>query len=370
MIMPAHPSHEQLMKYRDRGLPPAELLSVDAHLGTCPDCRRGLAETANLASSNAMISAVREARADHLTYDQMDAWVEGELESSEREFVMAHIGLCPPCARQLQAYESYAPVMSAPVRIPPATPLTLVNRLRAFFSAPGTVALTAAAVAVAVLGPLAVIKRTESARSEFTASLRTGNTTSSTTPSLDTAELDAVPSSLRGGAMAALDTQSSERPAALAGLSPNSDVNLDYPVSEVIVETTPELRWKPFARSFYVASIYNSQRILVARSPMILQTHWQPPVRLTRGAIYTWEVQAAGRGLSVPRRASFRVLSQTGDQQLSELRAAHPAPLAMGAVAESLGLLSLARQEFEALKETQPQQGGLLLDHVTSLRGH
>jgi hypothetical protein len=279
---------------------------------------------------------------------------------------MAHIGLCPPCARQLQAYESYAPVMSAPVRIPAATPLTLVDRLRAFFSAPGMAALTAAAVAVAVLGPLAVIKRTESARSEFTASLRTASTTGSTTPNSDATELDAVPSSLRGGAMAALNTQSSERPAALAGLSPNTDVNLDYPVSEVIEETTPDLRWKPFARSFYIVSIYNSQRILMTRSPMILQTHWQPPVRLTRGAMYTWEVQAAG----VTRRASFRVLSQTGDQQLSELRATNPGPLAMGAVAESLGLLSLARQEFEAVKETRSEQGGLLLDHVTSLRGH
>jgi anti-sigma factor RsiW len=370
MTMPNHPSREQLIKYRDRALAPAELRSVDGHLGTCPDCRRELAEAANLSSANAMISAVREAQTDHLTYDQMDAWVEGELESSEREFVMAHIGLCPPCARQLQAYESYAPVMSAPVRIPPAVPLTLVDRLSAFFSAPGMAALTAAAVAVAVLGPLAVIKRTESARSEFTASLRAGSKASSAKPSLDRAELDAVPSSLRGGAMAALDTQSSARPAALAGLSPNTDVNLDYPVSEVIEETTPDLQWKPFARSFYIVSIYNSQRMLVARSPMILQTHWQPPVRLTRGAIYTWEVQAAGRARSVPRRASFRVLSQAGDQQLSDLRATHPAPLAMGAVAESLGLLSLARQEFETVKETQSQQGGLLLDHITSLRGH
>jgi hypothetical protein len=368
--MPAHPSHEQLMKYRDRGLPPAELLSVDAHLGTCPDCRRELSETANLSSSNAMISAVREARVDHLTYDQMDAWVEGELESSERELVMAHISLCPPCARQLHAYESYAPGMSAPVRIPAATPLTLVDRLRALFSAPGTVALTAAAIAVAVLGPLAVIKRTESARSEFTASLRTGSTTSSTKPNSDAAELDAIPSSLRGGAMAALNTQSPERPAALAGLSPNMDVNLDYPLSEVIEETTPDLRWKPFARSFYVVSIYNSQRMLVARSPMILQTHWQPPVRLTRGAMYTWEVQAAGRTRAVARQASFRVLSQAGGQQLSELRTTHPAPLAMGAAAESLGLLSLARQEFETVKQTRSEQGGLLLDHVTSLRGH
>ena len=82
--------------------------------------------------------------------------------------------------------------------------------------------------------------------------------------------------------------------------------------------------------------------------------------------MYTWEVQAA----AVRRHASFRVLSETGDQQLSELRATHSRPLAMGAVAESLGLLSLARREFQAVKETQSQQGGLLLDRLTSLRGH
>src|SRR5205814_119181 len=62
-----------------------------------------------------LLSSVRDASSEHLTYEQMDAWVEDELDQTERELVVAHVGLCVSCAHQLRAYEQAAPAMSAPV---------------------------------------------------------------------------------------------------------------------------------------------------------------------------------------------------------------------------------------------------------------
>src|SRR5579863_423345 len=121
--MPEHVNEHQLKGYRDRTLPMGELVAVDAHLGGCEPCRAALARLAEGKSSASVISGIDQARFRHLSYEQMDDWVEDRLEPADREMVMAHIGLCPPCARQLIAYQEYAPLMAAPVKtsIYPAT---------------------------------------------------------------------------------------------------------------------------------------------------------------------------------------------------------------------------------------------------------
>lgn len=366
--MSNHPSREELIQYRNRTLSPHELVAVDGHLAGCQDCRRGLAELATPASAAAVLSGIRQAEDEHLTYDQMDAWVEDQLDQSGRELVMAHIGLCSACARQLQAYQSYAPVMSAPLRTPAKPAPTFADRLRALWANPRIAAIATAAVVLAVLSPLVLVKRTQTGQREFADDLRrNGSALSPTTPTLDTAELDALPSSLRSGAVAALNAPASQRPAALSDLPPNPDSNVKFPVSEVIEETQPDFEWKAFAAS-YTVSIYDSGLRLVAMSPALSETHWHTPVPLERGARYTWEVRAAG----VTHRAAFRVLGRSESEQLARARASNPGPLALGAVAESLGLISLAQQEFETMAKrgSQSQQGAILLDRINSLRGH
>lgn len=366
--MSNHPSREQLIEYRYGTLSPGELVAVDRHLAACPDCRTDLAALATHSSAAEIISAVRQAEDEHLTYDQMDAWVEDQLDQSGRELVMAHIALCAACARQLQAYQSYAPAMSAPVRTPAKPARSFAERVRAFLASPRIAAVATAAVVLAVLSPLILVKRTETGQREFAENLRrNGSALSPTNRALDTAELDVLPSSVRAGALAVLNAPTSQRPAALSDLPPNADAAVAYPVSEVIEETQPDLRWKPFAVS-YAVRVYDSEHRLVASSPMLSQAHWRMPVPLNRGAMYRWEVRAAGK----THQAAFRVLGRSEWEQLARVRASHPGPLAMGAVAESLGLLSLAQEEFQELAKqgSQSQNGEMLLDRINSLRGH
>jgi hypothetical protein len=66
----------------------------------------------------------------------------------------------------------------------------------------------------------------------------------------------------------------------------------------------------------------------------------------------------------------FRVLGASEEQTLAQLRASGAGPLALGAVAQEFGLLSMAQREFEKLAKDAPQSpdAAKLLEHVTSLR--
>jgi anti-sigma factor RsiW len=344
--MSKHLSREQLVKYNHRELQPGELVAVDGHLAACEDCRRDVAAIASPVDS--MFSAIRHAASEHLTYEQMDAWVDDELEQSERELIAAHTNLCPACTRQLKAYESYAPVMSAPV-VPPAQPAESVSdRIRAWFRIPH-VAMGAAAAAIAlILGPILFLN---SANKSDTASL---------------SQLDQLPSSVQAAARAVVTAKSVERPDALAGLSPNPDSGLSYPVSEVVEERQPILRWISFSSAYEVA-VFDSEHQQVAQALNVTENHWLVPMQLTRGEVYTWEVRAAGQS----KAASFRVLDSANETRLAEVRNAKVGSLALGAVAQQLGLLSLAQNEFQELHKQQPtsKEAEKLLTGVNELRG-
>lgn len=333
-----HISREQLKRYRDRALMPQELVAVDAHLGQCLECRDEL--TAMAVITDSTVSAVREALFEHITYEQMDAWVDNQLDQSERELVMAHIGLCAPCARQLRSYESYAPVMSAAVIAPAQPVVSIGEKLRAWFRMPQVAMITAALAIAAIVTPLAM--------------------RDSSKP-LTMAQLEALPDSVRGSAKAVINANSAERPEALAGLPANHDTSLAYPVSEVIEERQPILRWESFGSSYSV-EVVDSHGQIIAQSPVLNQTHWLVPMQLVRGEQYTWRISSNGQA----RTASFRVLSASDEQKLSETRASGAGPLALGAVAENMGLLSVAQQEFST---AGTKDAAKLLDHVMALRG-
>jgi len=273
--------------------------------------------------------------------------VEDEMDQTARELVMAHVGLCTFCAKQLTAYEAHATMMSAPVAAP-AQLVPFRDRLKAALKWP-QLAMIALAITVAILAPK-VIRNSRSSGTGVEA-------------------LASLPPSLREGARSVVDANEPLRPSALADLGVNADPQVEYPVAEVIEETQPELRWKPFAAS-YAVSIFDPSGHEVGQAAALTSTQWIVPVSLHRGAKYTWEVRAAGSGSVDPHRGMFRVLGASEEQTLAQLRASGAGPLALGAVAQEFGLLSMAQREFEKLAKDAPQSpdAAKLLEHVTSLR--
>jgi hypothetical protein len=375
--MPEHLNQEQLKGYRDRTLALGELVAVDAHLGGCEPCRSALAGIAEGKSSAAVISGIEQARFRHLSYEQMDDWVEDKLEPADRELVMAHIGLCPPCARQLIAYQGYSPAMAAPIRtavFAAAQPVQEKQSFWAFLKQPQYALGAAALIAFIIITPLT----RHSAPPEQTGAILApaGTAVESTIPAqssplveeaIDATELDSLPDTLREGAKGAMsDTGSFARPASLKGLEGSSDGTLEYPIGEVVEETQPVLRWKTFGNSSYDVSLSDS-RGLISRHGGLKDTHFTPPSALVRDRVYTWEVESAG----VKHRGTFRLLGENQQKELERVRAEHGGShLVMGAVSMELGLLAQARQEFEAMAKdkTQSQQAAKLLNRIDALR--
>lgn len=320
--MAQHLSREQMTRYRARALAPSEVVGVDAHLGECSDCRAAMAGLG-------LISAVETARGEHLSYEQLDAWVEEQLDSSERELVMAHVALCDACARQLRAYESYAPAMSAPVPVAAGWG----ERVRAFFRGPRLAVIATAALAVLVLSPLVM--------------RQTGHS--------------GLLASLYGPA----------RPAALNDLPANPDSTLVYPVSEAIEERQPILRWQTTGSEAVEISILDATGKEIAKSGEISGAEWLDPVPLNRGARYTWEVRTAIAGGGT-RRGSFRVLSDADHEKLEAARASGAAPVTMGEMAREMGALSEAQRDFRAAVAADPkdEKARKLLDQVRAMQGH
>jgi hypothetical protein len=372
--MPEHLNEQQLKGYRDRTLALGELVAVDAHLGGCEPCRSSLARLAEATSSASVISGIDQSRFQHLSYDQMDDWVEDRLDSAGRELVMAHIGLCSACARQLIAYQEYAPVMAEPVRtaaMAPAQPVKLKQSFWAFLKQPQYALGAAALVAFFIITPL-----TKHSAPEQTGAIiaPSGSAVESTIPTqssplmnqaLSATELDSLPDSLRLGAKEVI-SDSSTRPASLKGLEADSNGVLEYPDAEVVEETQPVLKWKAFGGNTYDVSLSDA-RGLISRRGGLKETRWTLPSPLMRDHVYTWEVESGG----VKHRGTFRVLGENQKRELEQIRAEHAnSHLVMGAVSEHLGLLTQAREQFQAMAKNkdQSQQAADLLSRIDALR--
>jgi anti-sigma factor RsiW len=89
-----HLSPEQLRRYRQRRLPPAELLEVGDHLETCPRCRDAAVATEDLEAAYHSFQPEPE---EHLTYEQLSAYVDGELKDPELGRARSHLTACASC---------------------------------------------------------------------------------------------------------------------------------------------------------------------------------------------------------------------------------------------------------------------------------
>jgi hypothetical protein len=90
-----HLDAEALDRYRRRIAPPAELLAADAHIASCDLCYDAV---------RADVDAIDlpPAKGDvHLTYEELEAFVDGRADAVDRELIAAHAALCTLCAAEL-----------------------------------------------------------------------------------------------------------------------------------------------------------------------------------------------------------------------------------------------------------------------------
>ena len=111
--MAEHLSQDLAERYRFRTMSKAELISADEHLASCRECREMLGNREDLrAQVNSLRANLEESlTAEHVGYEQLEAYVEGTLGAAEREAVDSHFKSCSLCSeelRDLQAFQSHA----------------------------------------------------------------------------------------------------------------------------------------------------------------------------------------------------------------------------------------------------------------------
>lgn len=120
-----HLSMDQVRAYVRGALHPSTLVATDDHLETCASCRAALARESDAsfgAEAFGRALATPEARVEtpHLGFEHLRGALEGTLGAVDMEWVEAHLLLCAMCADELQDLSRFASTLPARRQPPPS----------------------------------------------------------------------------------------------------------------------------------------------------------------------------------------------------------------------------------------------------------
>src|SRR5262245_23739130 len=106
--MNGHFSAQLIERYRQRTLPPAELLDADDHLATCELCRHQLNDERRVqATARSLRADLAATGLSHLPYEHLAAYVEGALDLTDREIADSHLNLCAQCTWEIDELREF-----------------------------------------------------------------------------------------------------------------------------------------------------------------------------------------------------------------------------------------------------------------------
>lgn len=375
--MPGHLSTEQVKRYRERRIPPEELLGVDDHVFQCAECRERLASANELRAAlqgadtsplpgqpRQLSSAPVEA---HLAYEQLEAYVDGRMPRADRAAADAHLEFCRTCSNDVRDLNSFKAEWDGPSRQQKeGWWATFV----ALWLTPRRVTLALATAVVIVMA--VAVERWKSGSPHGVSSVGTANSNPSANGTLSA--INALAPEDQSAVLKAVSQQKINSPGVLAGLrgsrekllsgsTEGSRFELSEPVGVVLTEVRPAFRWQPLpGATSYSVSIFDPKLNLVQSSPAVAATQWKADQPLQRGQIYLWQVTAKlsnGQSVNSPKppspEARFLVLDQRRSDELLQFQAAHPeAHLALGILYAEAGLLEQGEHELEQLPKSDP----------------
>ncbi len=388
--MTAHLSDEQIRAYRERSMAAAELLDVSEHVGGCEACRARVASPAELEAGtrNLRVALEAEARSTHLDYDYIAAYVDGKMNVEDRGAVEAHTSKCRSCADDLYELRMLRIELEAPRAIEkPAG--SWAGLWRAVRNWKGSLAMAAAVAALLLFVLLRAPERQNAKLAQNGQPSASGSSTPVPTPQTGSIIRDGnrVISVTTGGAIAGLDalagpyrafleqavTQKRIDPAAslkdlvgnrgvlLGASNPATPGKLLAPVATVVESQRPVFRWEPIEGAVYRVSVYGAGFELAGSSNWISGTEWQVAKTLSRGAVYSWQlnVRRNGSEFTIPAppapEARFRILSEDDAAEIGRARSQwSDSHLVLGIVYARAGLLDEAERELGALREQNP----------------
>jgi hypothetical protein len=347
--------------YRGRTLAAEALLRIADHLAVCEDCRGKLRLVERTGEA---IAELRQAVESHLSAEQVQHFVDGELGAGERADVEQHVAWCTECSSDVQALREFAKAQQPPVAV--------ARRVRSWWLATAAaVLLTAIGLGVWLRRPVEVAALNDVGR-RITLDSR-GRLVGAA--GLSSTQAESVRRVLMGAALVpSVNLNELQLPrSSLMGTQEVAGFRLVAPVGTAVRSSSPELRWTARgSRAEYVVTLKNLATGQVISSPSLRDLAWAPSQPLQRGVIYAWQVAASldGREEVAPSppspQARFLVLDANTAARLDSLPPSH---LVRAALDTEAGLLDEAELEAKALENENPASAiaSNLLRHIQSL---
>jgi anti-sigma factor RsiW len=396
-------------------MPPAELLAADSHLALCDVCHRRMIDWPVLIEKvSGAARAFDEAVAGeitHLTYQQLAALVDDQVDEIDREILSSHLELCPPCETELNDLREIRSRMATPAKQTKEHAAARKSSLQEWFMTFGRLPAFSllALAALAVFGLLSFLisiplrRENAEARARVAELERSNASLREHEAAVDglqneltglrqenerlrrATEAQALVALNDGGGRIVLDAQGN-----LSGIqtSPSyeqavkdalraervrlrevrsqsgtlmggaqTEFSVRAPVGVVIETDRPTFRWTALdGGESYEVTVYDSNLSKVAESGPLMSTEWTLPSALARGRTYIWQVRATKEGQQVVApppaagRAKFKVLDQSNLERIAlAKRSESKSHLVMGVLYAEAGLLSEAEQELNEL---------------------
>jgi hypothetical protein len=324
----------------------------------------------------------------HLSYEQLEAFVDEKGSPAETQRVRAHVAACRLCAEELRDLRTFKaelihthPVVAQTQKVWWAAHVASLLRARPVFVAVASAAL----ILMAVMGLNTLQSRRSTKTPQVVGPLASSQISSRDAmfPALATDEKKEVLQSLDRLQTSVPDSLSrlQQKNQTLLGESANpSALEVLQPVGEVVRAERPLFRWRPISNAtYYLIAVFDANLNQVESSDRLQDSQWTSTRALKRGQVYQWQVTAHlddGSSVNAPAppqpEAKFRVLDQQKEEDLSRFASAHAAAhLPLGILEGEMGLLSGAEREFQQIPKDDPdyQLAQSLLKRIEELRG-
>ena len=428
--MSAHLTAKQIEDFNGRSASPAELLSTMNHIASCEACREQLSSERKTRAAVESLRAnlYRQAKSNHLSYEELARCVDDGLSHADREVLETHLELCSPCAAELADLRAFTAEMTTypeTERMPAGSP-TFRERIAAFLRAPSyripVQLAAAAAVLLLCVSIVTLVLRKENAvpeiselqntdeapqqqnanaaphqtvspdvaapTSEIAEAIQDGGGVLSLDKEGNVTGIESLPVAYQREIKTALTNKRIEPSPQLQGLIGKTGVLMGSgdelgfmligPVGTIVRTDRPSFRWKSLkGATSYVVAVYDSSFNKVASSEAQSGTQWSPASSLKRGETYSWQVTAIkdGKELVSPAPpapdARFKILDGAKTRELEQARRTYPdSHLVLGVLYQRAGLLDDAEREFKTLSAANPksQTTRKLLSELKSLR--
>jgi Rod binding domain-containing protein len=392
-LMSKHLNDLELKSYIEKSLPSDKLIEVDSHLSSCDPCFASLKNTARLPiGSDQLLTLEKIEPFDHLLFEDLTAYVDNRLTEIDQEIIESHLTSCDSCneeVEELQSFRSLIEARTTPIKQHELVKSRFFSRiLNRGFALQFASLVLISGIAVLLVTQLQKTRQRSSERAAFReASSPLPQSNSQSSPEVaqketliasnnaisnESAGIEVLQGSSHRIVSEAVLSGRVQKPAILQELKGETEVLLDDsskvssfsltgPVSEVVLSTTPVLKWNRLeGASFYEVTILNRDTNEVLRSGPLKGTQWNTGP-LKRGSVYSWQVTADKDGDKVispappSPEARFKVVGNKSASEIHSLKQKSSSHLTLGAYYAKEGLIREAQRHLRLHLQSYPQ---------------